>query len=307
LNDRPIAGFWGLVSMGRVHLGMVMHSPFLAEHSLGKLHLMQLSEQLLTDGFDTLDLTPGSDPWKERFANAHDEVAEVIIYRSMIAKVKDALTYKFLDGLRQRAGKAGITTAQLKLILNMVRNIRPYALVSKLWRWIKSDREYYIYQIDRDNANRFQHDERIQINILNDLLLYEGGDEELSGNSFLSLALQRLEEGEKVYTINIDSRLAYCGWMTRNPAENQPLALPPESVILHDFYFRQGYEESELNKTFTEHLTHEAFIDQNVQHAFIIIPARNKQYAQMLEKIGFTYKSSYVQSSKFGKESTKAT
>jgi CelD/BcsL family acetyltransferase involved in cellulose biosynthesis len=306
LDDKPIAGFWGLVSKDKVHLGMLMHSPFLAEHSIGKLHLMQLSEQLLTDGFNTLDLTPGSDPWKERFANAHDEVAEVILYRSGIAKTKDALTYRILNRFRQRADKAGITTAQLKLILSMVRNIRPYALVSNLWRWIKSDREYYVYQIDRDSASPFQRDERVQRNNLNDLLLYEAGDEDLSGNSFLSLSLQRLEEGEKVYTININSRLAYCGWMARNPTVNLPQDLPAESIILHDFYIQSAYENSEFNKAFTEHLTHEAFIDQNVQHVFVIVPARNKSYTQMLTEIGFSYKSSYIQSRKFGRETTKA-
>jgi hypothetical protein len=46
LNNQPIAGFLGLVSNKTVHLGMVMHSPFLSRHSPGKIHLMQLSEYL---------------------------------------------------------------------------------------------------------------------------------------------------------------------------------------------------------------------------------------------------------------------
>jgi CelD/BcsL family acetyltransferase involved in cellulose biosynthesis len=304
LNDQPIAGFWGMVSKSKVHLGMVMHSPFLAEHSIGKLHLMQLSEQLVKDGFETLDLTPGSDPWKERFANAHDEVAEIILYRSGTAKIKGGLTYWFLDGLRQRSNKAGITTAQLKSMVSTVRNSRPLALAGKITQWMIADREYYVYQIDRDNAKQFQLDERIHSDILSDLLLFDSGNGGVSESSFLSLALQRLEAGEKVYTIKLNDRLACCGWMMRNTAENQPIVLPPNSVGLHDFNILP--EHTELSKNFTEHLTREAFKDDAVQCAVIIVPAANKQYQKLLEEIGFANISSYVVKSRLGKESIKS-
>ncbi len=89
LDERLIAAFWGAVSGKTVHLGMLIHSPFLAEHSPGKLHIMQLSEHLLKVGKDVLDLTPGGDAWKERFANAHDKVAEAIVYRSQWTRIQD--------------------------------------------------------------------------------------------------------------------------------------------------------------------------------------------------------------------------
>ena len=62
LDGRPIAALWGTVSGNTVHLGMLSHSPVLAEHSPGKLHVMQLSDYLFTEGKDALDLTPGGDP-----------------------------------------------------------------------------------------------------------------------------------------------------------------------------------------------------------------------------------------------------
>jgi len=80
LDQTPIAAFWGAVSGHMLHLGMLIHSPLLAEHSPGKLHLQHLAEALLGSGIDTIDLTPGGDAWKERFANAHDEVCEMYLF-----------------------------------------------------------------------------------------------------------------------------------------------------------------------------------------------------------------------------------
>ncbi len=294
LNDRPIAGFWGLVSKNCVHNGMIMHSPFLAEHSLGKLHLMQLSELLLKENIDILDLTPGSDPWKERFANAHDEVAEAIIYRSSLSKIKGELIYSLLNWLRQKANRAGVTTAKLKTILKMVREVRPSMLV----QWIRSNMEIRIYQIDRFLSDRFQRDERICCNSLSDLLLYAGHSE----SSFLSVALAQLEAGEKVYTMNIDHRLAYCCWMKTNHADQQPIVLPPNSITIHDLYIHDDFEQSGLYKKSIEHLLSEAFSDEKVQQAFVFVPAENKQYCTCVEELGLSFKSSFTLANRFGNE-----
>lgn len=101
LDNRLIAAFWGTVSGKVVHLGMLVHSPSLAEHSPGKLHIMQLSEYLLSEGLEMIDLTPGGDPWKERFANAHDEVAEAVVYRH----ARDRFFSSVYSETRKRAKK----------------------------------------------------------------------------------------------------------------------------------------------------------------------------------------------------------
>jgi CelD/BcsL family acetyltransferase involved in cellulose biosynthesis len=297
LNGHPVAGFWGTVSKAHVHLGMLMHSPFLAEHSLGKLHLMQLSEQLLTDHYSVLDLTPGSDPWKERFANAHDEVAEAILYRSVLAKRKGELAYSMLDWLRKKANQKGITTAKLRTILKAIKEMRPGNLVN----WIRSDQTFFIYHIDRSLIDQFKQDEKISLNVISDLLDFEPSQVAPSEHGFLSIALARLEAGEKVYTMKSDNRLAFCGWLKSNQEDQQSL-LPKDSVTLHDLYIHPDFAQSDLYKRSLGHLLNDTFKDQSVQQAFVVVPEENKKGRQWVEELGFTFRSSYSVTSRFGRQ-----
>jgi hypothetical protein len=44
-----------------------------------------LGQRLKADGFRALDLTPGGDPWKDRFATAFDEVQELTVFTSALS------------------------------------------------------------------------------------------------------------------------------------------------------------------------------------------------------------------------------
>ncbi len=59
---------------GQVSLGYLAHSPFLADHSPGRLHVYLLGLLLVEEGIAELNLTAGGDPYKERFATHFDEV-----------------------------------------------------------------------------------------------------------------------------------------------------------------------------------------------------------------------------------------
>lgn len=86
LAGRVIAAHIGVVGRDEVHLSILCHSDMHASQSPGKLHLLRLGELLLQEGKSVLDLTPGGDPWKERFANAHDEVYALTVFRSAAAR-----------------------------------------------------------------------------------------------------------------------------------------------------------------------------------------------------------------------------
>lgn len=86
LSGRVIAAHIGVTGREAVHLSILCHSDMHASQSPGKLHLLRLGELLLQEGKSLLDLTPGGDPWKERFSNAHDEVYELTVFRSATAR-----------------------------------------------------------------------------------------------------------------------------------------------------------------------------------------------------------------------------
>jgi CelD/BcsL family acetyltransferase involved in cellulose biosynthesis len=99
LNGRVVAAHLGLRSGPTVHLAIVTHAEEHDRHSPGKLHLLKLGHHLATSGVETLDLTPGGDRWKDRFANDFDQVQEARIFFSGL----EARSFRANRLLRQAA------------------------------------------------------------------------------------------------------------------------------------------------------------------------------------------------------------
>jgi CelD/BcsL family acetyltransferase involved in cellulose biosynthesis len=59
---------------------MSMFAPEYARYSPIALHHLLLVERLHAEGYSVLDLTPGSDPFKDRFAGAYDDVRVLSVY-----------------------------------------------------------------------------------------------------------------------------------------------------------------------------------------------------------------------------------
>jgi CelD/BcsL family acetyltransferase involved in cellulose biosynthesis/RimJ/RimL family protein N-acetyltransferase len=307
LNEKPIAGLWGLINGNAVSIAMIMHSPFLTEHSPGKLHIMQLSHSLLEEGKEVLDITPGGAPWKERFANAHDEVADAVIYRTALARFRAEMLYEFMQWVKRNSARVGVTTTDMKSTLSTLRRARPSAVMRKTRKWIREDCEIRINRIERCFATSFARDERVHCNSLNDLLSSERDEDYQSRGGFLSCALARLENGELVYTINVENRLAHYGWMTGNKAHylnevKQWMTVPPGSLIFYDFETLPEFSGQGLYRATLSHMLHEAFAQQVTRYVYIPVPAHNMPARHVIETMGFEYQGSYFFERHFGAE-----
>lgn len=309
LAGRVIAALWGTVSGQVLHLGILAYSPFLSEHSPGKLHIMQLKDYLLKEGLEVLDLTPGGDPWKERFANGHDEVAETILYRSAIERSRTEALTRVLAWGKRSAAKAGIQPAKMRRIAITLRRIKISAVVRKVRHWTRTQREFRVYRADRVLAERFDRDARIMANSLEDMLRFEPGESWQSQSQFLSSALERLERGETVYTLCIEGRLAHYGWMVRNQTEafmtevQQSIVLPKGSVALYDYYTHPDFRQRGFYRATIGHMLYEAFTDTKAQYAYISVLADNLPSRHVVETLGFEYQGSLYWKRSFGVES----
>lgn len=307
LNGEPIAAFWGAESRDAVHLGMLFYSPFLAEHSPGKLHIMELSEQLLLDNKTVLDLTPGGDAWKDRFANAHDEVAEVILYPSSLARQRADAMDLILQLGRRCASAAGVSPTQLKAFAARLQRIRASSVVRKLRRWVTTDREFRVYRATRNLSAMQQHDERVRRNCLPDLLSFEPGETWQTRDAFLSNSLSRVESGSIAYTVDIDGRLAHVGWMAYGTKSymtevGQSMTFPPGSVALYDFYSHPDFRGRGLYRATISHILLDAFANEANEYAYISVLADNAPSRHVIETMGFEYQGSFFWQCRFGNE-----
>jgi CelD/BcsL family acetyltransferase involved in cellulose biosynthesis len=89
-GDRLAAAHLGAIGRREVQLGLIAHNPDLEKHSPGKFLILLLAQALMREGFEQFDLTPGGDPYKERFANAADLVYRLDVFPHRPAKWKAA-------------------------------------------------------------------------------------------------------------------------------------------------------------------------------------------------------------------------
>lgn len=308
IDERPIAAFWGAVSGPTVHLGLLISSPFCAGHSPGKIHMMQLSEQMLKDGHAVLDLTPGGDAWKERFANAHDEVAEATVYRSALSRRREDAVARIAQQGKRALAVAHVTPAQVRAAIAALRRATPAAVARKLGNLRGQLREFRVYRADRALAGKFDFDQRVRRNAIPALLAFEPSESWQSRDAFLSNALARIEQGGSAFTVGVDGRLAHSGWMGINQSTShmtevgQTMSFPPNSVALYDFYSHPDFRGGGLYRATIGHMLKTAFIEEDIEYAYISVLADNGPSRHVIESMGFAYQESYFWESRFGAE-----
>ena len=101
-------------------VGVLSHSVELAEHSPGKFGMLFLAREAASQGYRTIDLTPGG-AWKDRFASTHDSVTELTIrFSAMQARVV-ALREQALASTKQLLAVAGVTPQDIRRLGNRLK------------------------------------------------------------------------------------------------------------------------------------------------------------------------------------------
>ncbi len=226
-GDSLIAAHFGLRNRDSLQLGVVIHSPFFAEHSPGTLLILQLAQQLQQDGVEYLDLTPGQDAYKERITTHHTEVHILDVFFDAAAAQRAARKDYALQLAKRLLPRFGVTPQRARRMAAALRKmhqemwrgglLRPLRAMA---RSISDGQEVCWYVMPLRDATRQQNpdqsDTRFRHNALADLLLYEAnrpGDR--TRTEMLSFALAQLETGAQMYTVIDGNRLQHCSWIQR--------------------------------------------------------------------------------------------
>ena len=150
--------FLGAISGKEVQLGIIAYNPFLSKLSPGKIHILMLSELLLDEGFETLDLTPGGDSYKERFSNGHDNVQIMTVYSSALERKKQMTLNAIANQAKFVLKKLNIQPGELKNLVSKLSKMGSrLAWITKLQQgreWFRSAREMRIYYYEADKAKK---------------------------------------------------------------------------------------------------------------------------------------------------------
>ncbi len=310
VGDRIIAAHLGVSSAREVHLGVTAYDPFLTKLSPGKFLIHFLADRLRAEGYERLDLTPGGDAYKERFANDNDEVAALTLPLGPGGRARAAAPRAAIRGGRRLLKVLRVDPQRVRSLGARLRRVGPVgtagALVRRGRRWLGSARELRVYAHDAAGVADGAEDDLIRRDALEDLLTYEAVEGSPTSREFLSGALARIEAGAHVYTSVADGRLAHWGWLAERQETSflsevrTGFTFPPNSACLYDFYTHPHYRGRGLYTRSLRRMLRDAARVPGTEKVYIFVLADNIASRKVIEKAGFRYEGSLFEAVRFG-------
>ena len=272
LDDEVIGAHIGVVSDDACQLAILAYSPRFGAFSPGKLQVYETARILVGEGVGQLDLTPGGDPWKERFASAHDKVFSLMVYPNRLTATRVRLASRIEKLARRILDRIGISPRQIKQAMSLVKGALSRSRPVEPDQDSRRKAEYRL--------TRFPPLDGIEVgqvhrNTLIDLTRYCPEVNQTGRQTFLQQAMDRLESGQNAYTLMCDDQLAACAWVTYDPAN---------TAIIQDLYCSSAFPDATsrlLAGTLGE------LKDSGLEAVLIRIPASRVANAQWLSDLGF--------------------
>jgi CelD/BcsL family acetyltransferase involved in cellulose biosynthesis len=295
LDGKILAAHIGIVSNKQVHLGIITYSPFYGHYSPGIVHLMLLCQHLHREGFTNFDLTPGTDPAKERFANQCDQVSIFTLYRGWQACLIATLKAKGVDTLKSLSRLMGLSHERSQALYERAKRFDLGKAGRALSRfiWEKSEVRVYHYTRERSASNSgcgpFNKDR------LQDLILYEPSGRPPSKQTFMLEATKRLGRNGHFYTYVVAGRLVFCCWLSVQqnehfiPQVRQTFQLRERSAVLEHFYCDPEHLRADLLLNTMEHILFDASESSSDKRVYIFVHDHDDLVANAFEKLGLEY------------------
>ncbi len=266
--------------------GINTHSPLYGKYSPGYLIMVMLGQHLYGKGYQAFDLTPGGHEYKERLANAHEQLYELCITSQWDA-VSTKLYYDYLkEGSKLLFSGAGINLKHVKRSidkklklgkekLKLARRGSIGALADRGSR-VESSRVFRI-ELAISNAAAGV---LVKVNSLSDLLGFDAGGGAITRWEFLKESVQRFENGEQAYTWVKNGRLAACVWMLLENKSKQEGAILLDGMYCHT-------DAQEALPEFLTAVTTQVRIGKENQPIYARVSAADKAMIAALQQVPF--------------------
>ncbi|MDQ3441701.1 MAG: GNAT family N-acetyltransferase, partial [Planctomycetota bacterium] len=298
-GDRVASFHFNTIDRKHVQLTLITHNPLLAEHSPGKFHVLLLGRMLLEQGYGWIDLTPGGDPYKERFANAWDHVYTLTVFRNPFERRKAAVIESVQDRAKNTLTRWDIRPAHAKAVAGKL--VRPSGLLHLTRGWLSSSQEALVYSRDaRTNGFHATNQTLIRRDAIDDLMAYAPSAGGPTLHEFLSDAMRRIEDGQRVYTYAENGRLLHHAWFaTTPPKELIATTLPgcelaEDCGLIVDSYTVPGARRRGLASASLAAMLQDASDIKDLNRTLIAVPAMNAVARRLVERAGFAYERSCV-------------
>ena len=220
LDDQLLAFHMGVEDGERVCFGLISYDPSESKQSPGTLLIIELAKHLKESGYKILDMTPGTNSYKDRFANFYETLYRPTIYfskksflkakvkKSMDATGKNMLAIAKVDVPTMRKWKTNLGELPSKL-----KNITPKTAFSFFGKVLVQKNVHFLYEVDLKNEEAFS----TAPTILNqqkyvDLLNYQDNKPFLTRRKILIDALEKFAKGDVLFSQSNKGKLEWLGW-----------------------------------------------------------------------------------------------
>lgn len=258
LDDRVLAFHFGCKDDIRVCLGIISYDPSESKNSPGTLIMVELADYLSQKGYHYFDLTPGTNSYKDRFANEYQTLYKPTVYFDKLPISTFKKLKIFGTNLMIRATqKIGIELATLRDIRNYFKELPKDISIKRenLSSWQIVKRFFYkklqllIYTVNKtyeaDNQDSSLHYQKYE-----HLLCYNNHWPFTQKRRLLKNALQKFSRGAELYSAFENEELIWYGWCVRTKMPlslgGYPVAIEQkQGITLGDFYENSRFSKPE--------------------------------------------------------------
>ena len=310
IGDTVVASHLGVINGASVSLGLVTCSPAHVARSPRELLLLLLARQLYDEGYRVLDLNPGDDEARDRFATHFDRVHALTVFLRRRAYARHAVA-----GLAARAPhRTGIDrTGVVSRVSEMRRRLGSQGLTPVLLAALQgrlargwSLHEFRMYGLPASEVPKTESGADLRRDAIDDLLLYRPvSANEMTLKDFLAEAVRRLEEGQHVYTFAADGVLRHYSWLIERTERagsdfGHAFALPgPAAVLWSDYTWPDARGHGLQTRSIHRRLRDAAAAGH--ARIFIGVRAENAVSRHNIEKVGFGHWASGWAEYRFGR------
>lgn len=260
LDDKPIAFNHGLVAGDQMCLaGYTSYDPSESRNSPGKLHLIELARIATEEGYESIDLTPGKDAYKSRFANDSRQVQKINFYFSQQEFLKARLARKTKEVSTAVLEKMGVNQYDLKFWkidflawIDEVKSIGPGPSLKRMGKWFNSSAEIKVFKVMDMRKDSYHpalpEGYSIRKNDYHCLLNYEGAKGLMQRRPLFQQALNRFARGDDFYALLNEGKIVFAAWLRNG---KYALRFPD---TLHDHQFAESarivYDPRAYHKTY---------------------------------------------------------
>jgi CelD/BcsL family acetyltransferase involved in cellulose biosynthesis/GNAT superfamily N-acetyltransferase len=308
-GKRPVSMHFNLTSKSAVHICLIAHDPFYAKQSPGKLHFYYLALRLCEGGIDRIDLTPGGDAYKERFADAWDEVHELAFHPTRASRLVDGWAHRGRRIARKLLRRIDVSPARAEQLANRLKSRMnaggALAAFRALCHWVASGRQQRIYSCAVGASTSGPSFPNVDADAIGDLLTYVADSDGPSAQEFVDDAMSRIARGQHFYSCVEDGRLLHIAWLAPRPSGQLldevvgGVTLPADSGLIDGIYTAAGAQGRGLMTSSLRAIVRAAQ-DQKVTRLFVAVDSRDAAAISEIENAGFVLEHRTIDQVRFG-------